>query len=124
MGLPKQLSVRRMRRLLNDIGFSFQKRKRNCALLERDGGNICGPFEKCERRNANNRSFTLAGVEALLDEAIALVTPENWARDCAHVVRLEEEAWEQDGAIESALDSIIITLGSDSSSCSDSVSVN
>ncbi|KAL1424120.1 hypothetical protein MTO96_003619 [Rhipicephalus appendiculatus] len=69
---------------------------------------------------ANNRSFTLAGVEALLDEAIALVTPKNWARDCAHVVRLEEEAWEQDGAIESALDSIIITLGSDSSSCSDS----
>ncbi|XP_037501028.1 uncharacterized protein LOC119374896 [Rhipicephalus sanguineus] len=69
---------------------------------------------------AVNRSFTLAGVEKLLDEAIALVTPENWARDCAHVVRLEEEAWEQDGAIKSTLDSIIITLGSDSSSCSDS----
>ncbi|XP_049270088.1 putative glucosylceramidase 4 [Rhipicephalus sanguineus] len=69
---------------------------------------------------ANNRSFTLAGVGELLDEAIALVTAENWARDCAHVVRLKEEAWEQDGAIESTLDSIIITLGSDSSSCSDS----
>ncbi|XP_049276221.1 uncharacterized protein LOC119393481 [Rhipicephalus sanguineus] len=69
---------------------------------------------------ANNRSFTLAGVEKLLDEAIALVTAENWARNCAHVVRLEEEAWEQDGAIESTLDSIIITLGCDSSSCSDS----
>lgn len=68
---------------------------------------------------ANNRLFTLAGVEELLDKAIALVTPENWARDCAHV-RLEEEAWEQDGAIESRLDNIIITLGSDSSSCSDS----
>ncbi|KAL1424121.1 hypothetical protein MTO96_003620 [Rhipicephalus appendiculatus] len=36
MGLPKQLSVRTIRRLLNDIGFSFRKRKRNCALLERD----------------------------------------------------------------------------------------
>ncbi|KAH7976517.1 hypothetical protein HPB52_015717 [Rhipicephalus sanguineus] len=58
--------------------------------------------------------------EELLDEAIALVTPENWARDCAHVVRLEEEAWEQDGAIESTLDNILITLGSDSSGCSDS----
>ncbi|XP_037508195.1 uncharacterized protein LOC119383981 [Rhipicephalus sanguineus] len=69
---------------------------------------------------ANNRPFTLAGVEKLLDEAIALVTPENRARGCAHVVRLEEEAREQDGAIESTLDSIIITLGSDSSSCSDS----
>ncbi|KAH7956057.1 hypothetical protein HPB52_005793 [Rhipicephalus sanguineus] len=48
------------------------------------------------------------------------VPQENSARDCAHVVRLEEEASEQDGAIESALDSIIITLGSDASSCSDS----
>ncbi|XP_049269029.1 uncharacterized protein LOC125757469 [Rhipicephalus sanguineus] len=69
---------------------------------------------------AKNRSFTLAGVEELLDEAIALVTPEKWARECAHVVRLEEEAWEQDGAIESTLGSIIITPGSDSSSCNDS----
>ncbi|XP_037529197.1 uncharacterized protein LOC119406529 [Rhipicephalus sanguineus] len=69
---------------------------------------------------ANNRSFTPAGVEELLDEVIGLVTLENWARDCAHVVRLEEEAWKQDGAIESTLDSIIITLGSDSSSCSHS----
>ncbi|XP_049272628.1 uncharacterized protein LOC125758899 [Rhipicephalus sanguineus] len=69
---------------------------------------------------AANRSFTLAGVEELLDEAIALVSPENWACDCAHVVRLEEEAWEQDVAIESTLDGILITLGSDSCSCSDS----
>ncbi|XP_037505831.1 uncharacterized protein LOC119382183 [Rhipicephalus sanguineus] len=36
MGLPKHLSVRTMRRLLNEIGFAFRKRKRNCALLERD----------------------------------------------------------------------------------------
>lgn len=35
MGLPK-LSVRTMRRLLNDIGFAFRKRKRNSALLERE----------------------------------------------------------------------------------------
>ncbi|XP_077536077.1 uncharacterized protein LOC144148415 [Haemaphysalis longicornis] len=35
MGLPK-LSVTTMRRLLNDIGFAFRKRKRNSALLERD----------------------------------------------------------------------------------------
>ncbi|XP_037502653.1 uncharacterized protein LOC125756741 [Rhipicephalus sanguineus] len=41
---------------------------------------------------ANNRSFTLAGDEELVDEAIALVTPENCLRDCAHVVRLEEKA--------------------------------
>ncbi|XP_077535932.1 uncharacterized protein LOC144148233 [Haemaphysalis longicornis] len=35
MWLPK-LSFRTMRRLLNDIGFAFRKRKRNSALLERD----------------------------------------------------------------------------------------
>ncbi|XP_077550593.1 uncharacterized protein LOC144163716 [Haemaphysalis longicornis] len=35
MGLPK-LSVRTMRRLPNDIGLAFLKRKRNSALLERD----------------------------------------------------------------------------------------
>ncbi|KAH8009164.1 hypothetical protein HPB51_010954 [Rhipicephalus microplus] len=35
MNMPK-MSVRTMQRLLNDIGFSFRKRKRNCELLERD----------------------------------------------------------------------------------------
>ncbi|KAH8027562.1 hypothetical protein HPB51_007112 [Rhipicephalus microplus] len=35
MNMPK-VSVRTMQRLLNDIGFSFRKRKRNCELLERD----------------------------------------------------------------------------------------
>ncbi|KAH8037159.1 hypothetical protein HPB51_008841 [Rhipicephalus microplus] len=35
MNMPK-MSVRTMQRLLNDIGFSFRKQKRNCELLERD----------------------------------------------------------------------------------------
>ncbi|KAH7955267.1 hypothetical protein HPB51_013503 [Rhipicephalus microplus] len=35
MNIPK-MSVRTMQKLLNDIGFSFRKRKRNCELLERD----------------------------------------------------------------------------------------
>ncbi|KAH6944319.1 hypothetical protein HPB50_002692 [Hyalomma asiaticum] len=35
--------------------------------------------------------------------------------------RVQEEAWERDGAIDTTLDSIIIPLGSDSSSCSDSI---
>ncbi|KAH8009327.1 hypothetical protein HPB51_014463 [Rhipicephalus microplus] len=35
MTMPK-MSVRTMQRLLNDIGFSFRKRKRNRELLERD----------------------------------------------------------------------------------------
>lgn len=69
---------------------------------------------------ANNTSFTLAGVEELLKQAIALVTPENWMRDCAHVERLEKEAWERDGAIDTRLDEFIIPLGSDSSTYSDS----
>ncbi|KAH9372228.1 hypothetical protein HPB48_003435 [Haemaphysalis longicornis] len=51
MVLPK-LSVRTMRRLLNDIGFAF--RNENVTLRfwkgrtsSYGGGNICGPFEKC-----------------------------------------------------------------------------
>lgn len=35
MNMPK-MSVRTMQRLLNDIGFAFRKRKRNCGLLERN----------------------------------------------------------------------------------------
>lgn len=69
---------------------------------------------------ANNTSFALVGVEELLNQAIAPVTPENWVRDCAYVEHLEKEAWEQDGAVDTRLYSIIIPLGSDSSSCSDS----
>lgn len=68
---------------------------------------------------ANNTSFTLAEVERLLNEAIALVTRENWVRDCAHVERLEKEAWERDGAIDTRIDNVVIPLRSDSSSCSD-----
>lgn len=41
---------------------------------------------------ANNTAFTLAGVEKLLHEGIALVSQENWSKDCAHVEHLEEEA--------------------------------
>ncbi|KAH6935775.1 hypothetical protein HPB50_009468 [Hyalomma asiaticum] len=70
---------------------------------------------------ANNTSFTLAGVEELLNQAIALVTPDNWARDCARAKRLEEEA--ASGMvqyIDTTLHSSIISLGSDSSNCSDS----
>lgn len=67
---------------------------------------------------ANNTSFALVG--ELLNQAIALMTPEKWVRDGAYVEHLEKEAWEQDGAVDTRLYSIIIPLGSDSSSCSDS----
>ncbi|KAH6929080.1 hypothetical protein HPB50_023271 [Hyalomma asiaticum] len=69
---------------------------------------------------ANDTSVTFAGVVELLNQAVALVTLDTWARNRAHVERPEEEAWERDGAIDPTLDSIIIPLGSDSSSCNDS----
>lgn len=47
------------------------------------------------------------------------MTCENWVRDCAHVERLEKEAWERDGAIDTRIDNVVIPLGSDSSSSSD-----
>ncbi|KAH7962656.1 hypothetical protein HPB52_017333 [Rhipicephalus sanguineus] len=69
---------------------------------------------------AKNTLFTLGGIEELLNEAIALVAPENWLRDCAHLERPEKEAWQRDGAIDTTIDSIIIPQGSESSSFSDS----
>ncbi|XP_077534461.1 uncharacterized protein LOC144146380 [Haemaphysalis longicornis] len=68
---------------------------------------------------ANNTSFTLAEVERILNVAIALVTLENWVRDCAHVEHLEKEARQRDGAIDTRIDNVVILLGSDSSSSSD-----
>ncbi|KAH6940749.1 hypothetical protein HPB50_005921 [Hyalomma asiaticum] len=117
-----------MCRLLNDVGFAFRKRKCNCVLLERDDIIVwrwkytwtIGEMRKEKRSRGVLLPTThraLSGVEELLNQAIALVTPDNWARDRAHVECLEA-AWERDGAIDTTFDSIIISLGSGSSSFS------
>ncbi|KAH7959232.1 hypothetical protein HPB49_009465 [Dermacentor silvarum] len=58
--------------------------------------------------------------EKLVLEGMAGVTPQNWFRDCTHVIRLEDEAWERDGIIDSQRESLIISLGTDSSTSDES----
>lgn len=69
---------------------------------------------------ANNTTFTLAGVEKLVHEGVTLVSADNWKRDCAHVECVEKEFWERDSEVESSIESIVISLGSDSSTTNES----
>ncbi|XP_037572196.1 uncharacterized protein LOC119454300 [Dermacentor silvarum] len=71
---------------------------------------------------SKNTDFKIDSVEKLLLEGIAGVTPQNWFRDCTHVIRLEDEAWERDGIIDSQRESLIISLGTDSSTSDESSS--
>ncbi|XP_049269938.1 uncharacterized protein LOC125757812 [Rhipicephalus sanguineus] len=57
---------------------------------------------------SRNTDFKIESVEKLLQEGIASVTQQNWLHDCTHVMRLEDEAWERDGIIDSQTDSLII----------------
>ncbi|KAH7958877.1 hypothetical protein HPB49_006114 [Dermacentor silvarum] len=69
---------------------------------------------------SKNTDFQIDSVEKLLLEGIAGVTPQNWFRDCTHVIRLEDEAWEWDGIIYSQRESLIVSLGTDSSTSDES----
>lgn len=69
---------------------------------------------------ANNTTFKLDEVEKLLHAGIDLVSEENWRRDCAHVEKIENESWERDGEIDNNIQSLIIELGSDASTSSES----
>ncbi|XP_049268658.1 uncharacterized protein LOC125757264 [Rhipicephalus sanguineus] len=71
---------------------------------------------------SRNTDFKIESVEKLLQEGIASVTQQNWLHDCTHVMRLEDEAWERDGIIDSQTDSLIISLCTDSSSSDESSS--
>ncbi|KAH6925968.1 hypothetical protein HPB50_012836 [Hyalomma asiaticum] len=71
---------------------------------------------------SKNTDFKIDSVEKLLLEGIAGVTPQNWFRDCNHVIKLEDETWERDGIIDSQTESLIISLGTDSSTSDESCS--
>lgn len=71
---------------------------------------------------SRNTDFKIDSVEKLLQEGIASVTQQNWLHDCTHVMRLEDEAWDRDGIIDSQTDSLIISLCTDSSSSDESSS--
>ncbi|XP_077512003.1 uncharacterized protein LOC144122911 [Amblyomma americanum] len=71
-----------------------------------------------------NTAFTLAAVEEMAREGVSRVSRENVSRACAHVIRLEEEARERNGAIDTHLESPIITLHSNSSSSSENYDIS
>lgn len=58
MGLPKQLSVRTMCRLLNDIGFAFQKRKRNSTAGMGGHHHVAVEISADHSRNAKGGTYS------------------------------------------------------------------
>lgn len=69
---------------------------------------------------SKNKLFTLQEVERLLPEALASVTQEDWRNCCAHVERVEDEAWERDIIVDSEIEPVVFTVGNTSSSSDES----
>ena len=49
----------------------------------------------------------------LTREAIDTVTPDLWAKFCAHTEEVEEMYWKKDGLIEDVCEEIILNIGED-----------
>ena len=75
---------------------------------------IKGEFGKCDK------TFKIADVRELVKVVMAEVPPEQWADAVEHCSRLIDEAWVTDGLQEEVCEQIVITLGGDSNSSSDS----
>ncbi|KAG0429945.1 hypothetical protein HPB47_023154 [Ixodes persulcatus] len=69
---------------------------------------------------SKNKLFTLQEVERLLPDALASVTQEDWRNCCAHVERVEDEAWERDIIVDSEIEPVVFTVGNTSSSSDES----
>lgn len=68
---------------------------------------------------SKNKHFTLPEIEQLLPKALASVTQQDWQNCCAHVERVEAEAWERDIIADSDIEPVIFSVGDSSSSSSD-----
>lgn len=67
---------------------------------------------------SRNTTGRLEDLERLLLEGVQLITPEDWAGCCRHVVGLEQRYWEEDGMMED-IEPVVVNLRSDSSSSDD-----
>lgn len=67
-----------------------------------------------------NKKFNLTEITRLTDEGLELVTADEWKKVVAHTKKVIEEAWNQEGLMEDAVERLIITnAGGDSSSDDD-----
>lgn len=66
-----------------------------------------------------NKTFKLADVKILLNEAISNVTANDWKKCVVHVKKDEQRMWDLDIHVEAVVEPLIITPDADSSSDSD-----
>lgn len=64
----------------------------------------------------NNTTFKLSDVTNLFHKSISEVTTEHWQKCINHVMDIEKNMWELDRIIDSSIEPIIISLGSDDNS--------
>ena len=67
----------------------------------------------------DNKTYKIADVERLTNEALAAVTPEQWKNACKHCHQLVDQFWETDGLQEQVMEDVVIQLGNDSSDSED-----
>ncbi|XP_046671567.1 uncharacterized protein LOC124361550 [Homalodisca vitripennis] len=68
----------------------------------------------------NNKTFSLTEVTRLTKEGIDLVTGDEWKNILSHTRKTIEDAWKNEGVLETGIEELIITLNSDDDSSDDS----
>jgi hypothetical protein len=66
------------------------------------------------RENNITGDLSLSKLQLATQEAINGVTKEDWIGYCSHVQKVENEFWEKDRVLENAVDSLVVSLESDS----------
>nr|XP_037869168.1 uncharacterized protein LOC119628992 isoform X1 [Bombyx mori] len=73
-----------------------------------------------KRRVASNNVGLEAGnIVKLTEEDFSSTTPQDWQKQCEHVIHLEDNFYERDGCMDNITDKFIIELGNESSTDSD-----
>lgn len=81
---------------------------------------IWAQLKRYIRSRNTTGEFTIKKLGELLQEAIASISPNDWKKCCHHVIAIEEKYWETDKYMEDVTEEIIISLGPEQDSASDS----
>lgn len=68
---------------------------------------------------ARNTSFSIADVQTICKEKISNMGVEDWTAKCMHVKKIEDEYCAREGGIDDLIESFVISVESDSDSCSE-----